>query len=343
MKFEWAPRESKRWAYQFKSRTVLGARGARALALDRRFLDRLRLYGMKLAAYESIRARMLSLPCNTFPDMDELKAQHPGVSLDALVSIFSQESARRIKAAHGRHVRQIEAHAKRYLAGEDVFEIANAIDFPPCQLMRLLLEHLLHLSHKSIGPCLRDPFAKIPEVPPENCPGHEHGPSLCSRLKQDVERCVLWDHVASPAVDTLRHTAGREYEDLLENRLRELQIPFVTEQTLRLEGHAKTPDIKLELPIAVNGRVVNWIDSKASFCDPVVHLERGHEQFQGYVNRFGPGMVVYWLGVIDEIAEESDASGDVLLVDDFPTEGEITKLKLLPVDAGGSSNAKRDE
>ena len=84
--------------------------------------------------------------------------------------------------------------------------VAHAIDFPPCQLMRLLLEHLLSLvrpvtyclpchkmpmyatdegpkcvsmtcgaisvrpwsaGHKSVGPCLRDPFGKIPDVPPE--------------------------------------------------------------------------------------------------------------------------------------------------------------------------------
>jgi hypothetical protein len=42
-------------------------------------------------------------------------------------------------------------------------------------------------------------------------------------------------------------------------------------------GHAKTPDIKLELPIAVNGRIVNWIDSKASFCDPLVHVAGRHK------------------------------------------------------------------
>ena len=77
---------------------------------------------MKLAAYESIRAHLLSLPCNVFPDMDALKKEHPGVSLDALISIYSQESARRIKASHGRHVRGIESLARRYLAGEDVFD-----------------------------------------------------------------------------------------------------------------------------------------------------------------------------------------------------------------------------
>ena len=47
---------------------------------------------MRLAEYESIRAHLLSLPCARYPDMDVLKASHPGVSLDTLVSISSQES-----------------------------------------------------------------------------------------------------------------------------------------------------------------------------------------------------------------------------------------------------------
>ena len=49
------------------------------------------------------------------------EALHPGVSLDTLVSIYSQESSRLIRFSHGRHVRGIEAHARRYLAPEDVF------------------------------------------------------------------------------------------------------------------------------------------------------------------------------------------------------------------------------
>ena len=97
--------------------------------------------GMRLSEYESIRAHLLSLPCARYPDMDVLKASHPGVSLDTLVSISSQESSRRIKAHHGRHARQIEVHASRYLSGEDIFHVAHDVDFPPCQLLRLLIEH----------------------------------------------------------------------------------------------------------------------------------------------------------------------------------------------------------
>ena len=86
--------------------------------------------------------------------------------------------------------------------------------------------------------------------------------------------------LASPVVDSLRHNAGREFEDLLAMRLHQAGIPFETESDMRAEGHARTPDVKLELPIAVRGRVVHWIDSKASFCDPIVHVEKGVDQFQ---------------------------------------------------------------
>ena len=41
------------------------------------------------------------------------------------------------------------------------------------------------------------------------------------------------------------------------------------------------------------------------------------------MNRFGPGMVIYWLGIIYELADENP---DVLLLDDFPAENEITQL-----------------
>ena len=132
--------------------------------------------------------------------------------------------------------------------------------------------------------------------------------------------------VVSPAVDALRHTAGKEFEHLLESKLKEHGILYETETDLRADGHARTPDVRLTLPIAVRGHIVNWIDSKASFCDPAVHAEKGAEQFQGYVNRFGPGLVIYWLGLVDEVTLDNS---NVLMLDCFPAPEEIIKLKMM--------------
>ena len=40
---------------------------------------------------------------------------------------------------------------------------------------------------------------------------------------------------------------------------------------------------------------VCWIDSKAMYGDPVTHRSN-IDQARSYVNRYGPGVVLYWFG-----------------------------------------------
>jgi hypothetical protein len=66
-----------------------------------------------------------------------------------------------------------------------------------------------------------------------------------------------------------------------------LNIPFRDEEHLRQHGFDKTPDIKLEIPFAVDGFIVNWIESKALFGDKEGHNTYFKDQYLSYWNRYG--------------------------------------------------------
>lgn len=72
-----------------------------------------------------------------------------------------------------------------------------------------------------------------------------------------------------------------------------LSSPHIDEDGLRARGYDKTPDIKLEVPIAVGGYIVNWIESKASFGDRKSHEKYLKDQFWSYQNRYNYGYSVH--------------------------------------------------
>eukprot|EP00899_Mesostigma_viride_P008501 jgi/Mesvir1/17652/Mv08868-RA.1 len=150
-------------------------------------------------------------------------------------------------------------------------------------------------------------------------------PPLLARLVRDVERCKESDHIFAPRVETIKRVTGAEYEALLCERLRNLGAAFQTEEEMRARGFSKTPDVRLEVPLCVRGRVVHWVDSKAMFGDEYTLRTNNGDQFQKYIARFGPGMVIYWFGYITDL----ETPDDVLIVDDFPAAEDIVQLPRL--------------
>jgi Protein of unknown function TPD sequence-motif len=51
------------------------------------------------------------------------------------------------------------------------------------------------------------------------------------------------------------------------------------------------------------------------------------QQYQKYIDRFGPGAVIYWYGYVVELQTEAPAK--LLLLDSFPHPSEILKLPTL--------------
>ena len=136
-------------------------------------------------------------------------------------------------------------------------------------------------------------------------------------IRQELLRCISEDPFNSYQNDVLKQFIGKEYEELLIEMLTDRKMCFETEEELRNKGKPKTPDIVFLIPMIVNiqheEHVVNWIDSKAMFADVETYLD-SLDQFNGYCNRYGKGLVIYWFGHVEGIA----TSSDIRIVDGFP-------------------------
>jgi len=117
-----------------------------------------------------------------------------------------------------------------------------------------------------------------------------------ARLAADAAAAAAGDAVFSPRADAGRHAAGAEAEALLRSRLRALGAGHWSEAALRAGGYVCTPDARLGTPFLLGGTPIHWIDSKAAFGSARLHGAQLRDQYGRYVNRYGPGLVIYWAG-----------------------------------------------
>ncbi len=169
-----------------------------------------------------------------------------------------------------------------------------------------------------------------------------HTPSLIASneaLARCIARCHVEDEHCSPRMDEIRSRVGREYEERLTALLDALGVPYMDELGMRRMGYARTPDAVLLEPIAVDGVVIKWIESKAWFGDPPSHATYLADQYWPYYNRFGPGLVIYWFGFVDESVAGHHGKG-VAVMDAFPDASRITRITpVLPDTADGLREA----
>lgn len=151
------------------------------------------------------------------------------------------------------------------------------------------------------------------------------------RLACEIMECCSIDEDYGPIIDTIKNLSGSEHEMKLEAILKEKGIAFIKESELREKGYDKTPDFKLELPIFLNdsGRVISWIDSKGTFGDETSHSEYYETQFKFYLNRFGSGLVIYWLGHVKELENLNTnlINRSVVVSDNFPSDFTVLNLE----------------
>ncbi|XP_075469338.1 CDAN1-interacting nuclease 1 isoform X3 [Ascaphus truei] len=212
-----------------------------------------------------------------------LKEKFPRQSQSTLLSIFSQEYQKLIKRTHAKHhtPEAVELYYDRYLneirkhaAAPGLLNLANEVDFSPALMARIVLERFL-----------QDQDGVTPTKPVLN--GMLRDPSLIPDpvLANQVHQCIINDCCNGPLVDCIKHCIGHEHEVQLREKLMEKNLAFLDEDQLRIKGYDKTPDFILEVPVAVDGHVIHWIESKASFGDETSHRTYLQDQFWSYWNR----------------------------------------------------------
>lgn len=226
-----------------------------------------------------------------------LQKDFPNINNDTLYSILSLEYQKRMKRNHNKSNslkywnEYLNAIKNKEPPGV-LMRIAQTFNITPCLVAKLVLKHYFEendINFMSINSYLQD-TSLIQDMD----------------LSYEVFLCTMFDNLYSPLSDAIKQSVGQQYEIKLTNEVRKLGVAFRNEEHLRRNGYDKTPDIKLEVPVVVDGKVVNWIESKALFADQDNHSEYMKNQYLSYWNRFGPGMVIYWFGYLETILDPND-------------------------------------
>lgn len=127
--------------------------------------------------------------------------------------------------------------------------------------------------------------------------------------------------------DIVSNSEGKSGEYILEQKLIRRNIPFLTEDQLRVLSYAKTPDILFVVPVMIKNpetneyELVHWIDSKNQFGSP--HNYRDHDrQFISYIDLYGSGAVIYWIDYVDS-CEKIEG---LIRLNSFPEDIQMLKL-----------------
>jgi hypothetical protein len=189
------------------------------------------------------------------------------------------------KQKSAQHKQKSAKLVQLYKGGKDLVRLARDNGMAPCMLARLVLAAECGVSDRRDVSALFKNVAALTDV----------------RLREQVLQCIEADHVYSPFVERVKEHVGTEWEHHLMRRLAMSGLQFKTEDEMRTQGFAKTPDVFFQIPhvvtLASGERVVAlWIDSKASFGDKQALQQGLREQLTSYRMRFGPGVVVYWFG-----------------------------------------------
>ncbi len=216
----------------------------------------------------------------TAEDVERLFSEYDPRMLD---SLFTQKTTREVK----KRFYVVKQNSKKMLnewrKGTSIMGLSRKYKFPPIlTAMFIFLED--GASKKEFWSYIRDPDLLESE-----------------ETADEVREAVEKDIVYSPAANDRQRERGIWGENLLHQWLDGQGVAYKTENDLRGTEFTKTPDCLLDEPVEYEGHTIYWVESKASFGDNTEFRFNARKQLVPYTKLFGPGLVVYWVGCLDNL------------------------------------------
>lgn len=210
-----------------------------------------------------------------------------------LETLYTQKISRDVKKRFHMVKDRSPSMLREWRKGRTLMEISDKYRFPPI-LTAMLIFQEDGASRKQFWEFVRSP--ELLESP---------------QTADEIRDAVKNDLVYSPHANESQKERGLWGESLLQNWLDGQNITYKTENDLRGCENRKTPDCLLDRPMLYDGKKIFWIESKASFGDNVEFRYNARKQFCPYTQLFGPGLVVYWTGCLNDL----DCPEDVYVSD----------------------------
>jgi len=202
---------------------------------------------------------------------------------ELLMVILSQKIVRNTKRSYYEIKRKAPALLGDWIHGKRFVDIAREEGFPPVLTASLMLQHT-GMSKKQFKNYVNNP-ATIEDP----------------RLRKELKDALKDELIYSPEGTRIQHGRGKDVEWMVKKWLDARRLKYLTEYDAKKGNYTKTPDFKLDQPMKVEGRWINWIECKGSFGDEVEYKRDYGKQLSKYAELFGPGMVVYWYGYLDDM------------------------------------------
>ena len=216
---------------------------------------------------------------------DDIKkvAREEKLDPEFLKVILSQKIVRNTKRNYYEVKKKAPQLLGEWIHGKRFTELAHKEGFPPVLTASLMLQHT-GITKKQFKNYIANPSA-IDDL----------------RLRKELKEAVEDELIYSPEGTAAQHGRGKDVEWMVKKYLDRQRIGYTTEYDAKKGEYTKTPDFKLENPMRVKGVWINWIECKGSFADEHEYKRDFGKQLSHYLKLFGPGMVIYWYGYINDM------------------------------------------